>query len=420
MTRWIFALLGASSPAAAGAQQTDLDAVVHEAVSVHPSVAAMRHQERALRDVADVAGTWPDPTLSVEYSNVPVSTWSLSDHPMSGVQFRLQQQLRPPGWSGLSRAVGDLRAEARGHAATESELRLALAVRRTWWALARTRMLRRLAEAQLLRAEELQSAVRSRYETGAVGQHAVLRLGVLRDRLADDLDDFDQRSTMLEAMLREAVATRTGREFPTPPTVEPQAVPASTDWASLAQEHRPLLAKLQAERHAAEQSARLAQLEAIPDPTVWTGYRLRTATSDADPGVDFVSLGVGLPIPLGSARRAGGDRSAALREAQAVQSMHDALLNEVVAAMQTIVARWRRAQEKTRVYDETLIPAARSAVRTAQADFTVGRADFASLHDAEVELIELERARVAAAVETHIQRAEAIAVLGVTLPGDTP
>ena len=87
--------------------------------------------------------------------------------------------------------------------------------------------------------------------------------------------------------------------------------------------------------------------------------------------------------------------------------------------MARILARWSRAHEPAGVYDATLLPAAETTLRTTQADFAVGRADFSSLFDAEVALLDAERTRIAAAVETHLQHAEAIAILGIA-PGGQP
>ena len=42
----------------------------------------------------------------------------------------------------------------------------------------------------------------------------------------------------------------------------------------------------------------------------------------------------------------------------------------------------------------------------------MGEADFASLFEAEITLLDLERARIDAAIETHLQQAGALAATG--------
>ena len=406
-------LLGSSRARADGPPWA---ALADEAVQANPSLEAMRARERALRERAEVAGARMDPMVSVELSNLPVTTFSLADHGMAGVQLRAQQTLRPPTWSRLQRELGEQRADAAGFATAEAELQLRGAVERAWWTLARTRMLAQVTEEHLARTEQLLDAARARYETGGVGQYAVLRLGVLRDKLRDDLGDFIRGEAELEAALSAALDRAPGGPFPTPTAVEPVAPPADADWVALASATRPALLRIAADREVALQTAHLARVDVWPDVTLWAGYRLRTAQSEMDPGTDLVSVGVGVPIPGGSARRADGDRAAALEEASGAAASYDAALNGVEADMAGVIARWSRAWDKVAAYDQTLIPGARSTLEATRADFVVGRAEFASLIDAEVALLDLERARITAAVETHLQRADAVTVLGAPPP----
>jgi len=412
-------LLALLTPIGAWAQSDENgpEALVAEAYGANPSLRAMEHREQALRERARVAGAWPDPMLAVEYSNAPVTTFGLSDHPMSGLQLKLTQMLRPPGWSRASRDVLDFKSEASAQVVAEAGLGLSLMVRSAWWLLVRTRLLRQVTESHLARTEELLAVARIRYEVGAVGQHAVLRLKVQRGHLADELGDFDRLDMELTAALTGALAAEAGRAFQTPPTIKAIAPPNQTDWLAVAEAHRPVLARYRAEEASAEQAARAARLEGLPDPSVWAGYRVRTIQTDLDPGTDMVSVGIGVPIPTGSGRRAHGARGAALEEAGAAGFMVEHTLDAIAADMAAIEARWSRAWEKAGTYDATLIPAARATLVTTQSDFAVGRADFASLFEAEVALLDLERTQIVAAVETHIQRAEATAVLGTTPPG---
>ena len=416
----IVVLLAAPGLAAGQSERSGPEPLVAEAIQSSPSVQSMRHREQALHERAAVSGAWPDPMLALEYSNAPITSLGLSDHPMAGLQLKVTQTLRPPGWSRSSRRLLDHKAEASAQAVAESELALARNVRRAWWMLVRARMLRAVTEEHLARTEELLEAARIRYETGAVGQYAVLRLEVLRGRLGDELGDFERLDTELTAALGRALAADNSRSFETPATVSPVAPPDETDWIALAERHRPLLAKLLSEQSASEEAARAARLEALPDPSVWAGYRVRTIQTDTDPGTDLVSVGVGVPIPTGSGRRSRGGRAAALEEASAARAMRESALDAIAADIATVQARWSRSWDKAATYDEALIPGARAALETTRSDFSVGRADFASLFEAEVALLDLERARIVAAVDTHIQRAEATAVLGTQPPGGTP
>lgn len=410
------ALLVLAAPALAEDSVSDL---AEQAVAENPSLVAMEAKERALQQSAAVAGAWPDPMLMLEYSNVPVSSLGLSDHPMAGLQFKITQTLRPARWSQLQQDIGISRADSASHMTQEAALQLRASVHRTWWLLTRSRLLEDVTREHLARTEELLSSARIRYETGSLGQHAVLRLEVLRDRLFDELEDYQRNDHVLSAALGEALGGNLYQTYDTP-TVPSLLAPPEQDWMQLALEHRPLLKSLTSQLETEMKSAELARVDGRPDVSVWAGYRLRTVETELDSGADLVSVGVGIPLPIGSARRADGAEAAAQERAHGVESLYRAALNDINAEMASIRAIWSRAFSKAQTYREQLIPESQAVLETTLSDFSVGRAEFAALFEAEVTLLNLERAWIIAATETHIQNAETIGVIGVSSIGDEP
>jgi len=404
------------APAAAGAadEPSALAALAAEAVIASPSLEALAARERALRERAAAAGAWPDPVLGVEYSNAPLSSFAIADHPMSGVQLKVQQTLKTPGWSAQARQVGALSADAAALERDEAALSLSAAVRASWWSLTGSRLLEATTREHVAYVDELLAAALYRYEVGAAGQSVVLRLELLRARLADDLVEYQRSEVELEAALAGALARPPGARFETPAAVTPAPPPTERDWAALAADSRPVFAVKAARIAAAEAGAELARLDARIDPAIWAGYRVRTVETETDPGVDLVSVGVGVPIPLGSGRRARSEQAARLETAAAERAGLAAAEDAVAAEMAAVLARWTRAHQKADTYRETLIPAARAARDATLSDYTVGEAGFAALLEAEVVLLDLERTWIAAAVETHLQQARATALVGVT------
>lgn len=402
----LLALLVTVAVAASPAELAD------RAVAENPGLDALRARTEALTARADVAGAWSDPVLAVELSNLPVDSFTLGGHPMASVQVRASQQLKPAGWSRLRREVGGLKARSAEAAEAEAALQLRVSVERTTWLLARTALLRDVTRDHLARTEELLAAATARYETGGTGQHGVLRLTVLRDRLADDLADFDRAEAELRAGLRAALGGGEIGDLDLP-GAEPAPTPPALAPRARALESRPLLAGLEAKGDAATEAATLARVSARPSVSVWAGYRLRTIETSMDAGTDLVSVGVGVPLPVGSARRADGHEAAAEAEARAADAEARAALDRITAQADAALAGWRRAADKVETYDTVLLPGARATLETTRADFTVGRADFASLFEAEVALLQLERARIGAAVDTWLHRADVWSATGV-------
>jgi outer membrane protein TolC len=141
---------------------------------------------------------------------------------------------------------------------------------------------------------------------------------------------------------------------------------------------------------------------------------------DTDDGTDQVSAGISIPIPWGSAKRSRADRAAQLQAARGGRARLAAELDRIESELEAIHARWTRAAEQAVAYRERLTPAARATLETSFSDYTVGRADFAALFEAEVALLDLERTLLAATVQTHIQAAAADATIGVAHRGGRP
>jgi hypothetical protein len=262
--------------------------------------------------------------------------------------------------------------------------------------------------------------VRARYEVGKAGQNTVLRLTVLNARLEDDLGDFERSERALSAGLNRALSRSPESRFETPPQAAPLRVEGTaTSWIANAKQKRPELARAREEVKAQSKGAELARITTRPDVDVWMKYRVRTIDTPLDDGTDFISLGLSVPIPWGSRKRGLGEEAARLHGERAASAHLAATLDAIESDLVSIEATWKRAYEKATRYQDELIPDARAALQTTLADFSVGRAGFASLYESEVELLILEKAYLTAAIETYMQRAAARATVGATALGES-
>lgn len=392
-----------------------------EAIEANPTLEAMRARITELDALAGAAGTWSDPVIGVEYSNAPVDNFALNDHPMTAVQFQAQQTFPPWGWSRLREEVAESRVLESEYALAEAQTRLRREVFDLYWELALSRMLEEVTREHVAWAEDTLEALRARYETGRAGQNQVLRLQVLHDRLQDDLGDFARADRVLSAALSRTLSRESGSSFSTPSDLAPTPVAGSvSDWVALARGERPELQRLEESIRTAEKSADLARVDGWPDVSVWMKYRLRTIHTDQDAGTDQVSAGISIPIPWGSAKRSQAERVAQLQAARAGRARLAAELDRIGSELEAIHARWTRAFEQAAAYREHLIPDARVALESSYSDYTVGRADFATLFDAETTLLDLERTLLRSTAETHIQAAAADAVIGAAHDGGRP
>jgi outer membrane protein, heavy metal efflux system len=418
MPRWItlvFVLLGSAgwSLAAEAADHPD-EELVRQALAANPSLESLRERVVALQSRALQAGARPEPTVGVEYSNMPVTAPLPGNHPMSGLQLRLQQTLLFPGTVPGRVEAADARVRI-GEASYEvGRVALAAAVRQAYWQLTLTRQLRTVTADHLSQVDQLVDVVRAGYEVGRAGQHDLLHLGVLRDRLSDDLHDHDRMERELTAALAAAVHVDGIPAVSTPPQIPVPPLPGVLDeLVERATAENPALARLDATEAAERAAADAARREALPDMTLWAGYRLRAAVDGTDEGINQASIGLSVPLPTAAARSWGGREAEHDALARAARADTAAVRDAIRAELDSALARWERGSDKARTYREQLIPDARTTLEATLAAYQVGRADYVSLFQAEVQLLDLERAARMAEADAVLAEVDVMRGLGI-------
>ncbi len=388
------------------------ETLARAAVEANPGITASRSRIRALQEQVVHAGAWNDPTFSAEYSNMPIDAWVPGHHAMSGIQLTLKQTFY---WPGKIRAREDeAEGQVREQQATlaEQKVQLRASVKRAYYRLALTRQLRDVTRAHIRLVGEFIDVIRIKNAAGTASQHQLLQLQVLADKLEDDLGDFDQDEQSLTAAINAALDRPAGVSVPTPERI---AVPEpSADVDALvrqAQQVRPLLQRYRATADVERAASRRAAREGYPDITLWAGYRARVKAG-TDPGTDFVSFGVAVPLPLFYDSRWGAQRRQHEELALAATQQGAAETDTIRGELGKVLAGWRRSAREARTYRDKLTPEARLALDATFAAYKVDRTDFASLFQAEVQLLDFERTTRVAEASSAMARVDAEALVG--------
>lgn len=380
----------ASGEDAAGASLRALVKAVRDSA---PELSAIEHRIAALRHAEAQSDVWADPVVSFEYSNMPIDAPYPGEHPMSGLQFKLQQTFPWPGKNPARRATAEARTAALTHELAERRNSLIGMVKRAYFALALSRQLAEVTRAHRELVERYLPLVQARYEVGASDQADLLRLRLLRDQLVDDHLELEREADERVALIN-ATALRPAEASIVTPAVTSVAAPAG-DAATLiaaAREGRPRLAQLAAAAHAERRAAQQMDAERRPDVTAFVGYRVRTAVEGGDQGVDFFSVGVALPLPWFWNDARFGEKAAQHRaQERALSASRDAAILEIRAKVEAALLRLSRARDRGRRYREELLPGAKDTLDAVLAAYQVGRADFTALFQTEQQLLAYER-----------------------------
>ena len=409
-----------SAPSLAEPSPDPANTLVNQVQNVDASLVAIKQRILSLEAAAERAGAWEDPRFGFDYSNMPIDRWAPGGHPMSGLQFSLKQTFLFPGKQRLRQAVVQGQRQELRHEMAERRWQLRNAVLKAYYRLALVRHLREVTERHITLVDRFIVAVRSKYEVGRTGQHDLLRLQVLARKLRDDLENFGRDDEALLAAINAARRTSLAQAVATPAQLTAFGPKhQADDLIKLAAQHRPLLQRFRQVEKTRAEAAKLGAREGYPDITTSIGYRVRSA-SGTDEGTDFISLGLSLPIPVFYGSRASSVERKQRELAGAAKQQWQATVDQLRGELGRVVAAWKRAASEAKTYRKDLTPLAKQALNATFAAYQVDRADFASLFQTELELLNFERTIRRAEAQASLLQVEAEALTGTALKRRTP
>jgi len=389
------------------------------ALEANPEISMLRHQVEAFKEQERASVIWKDPVFMVEYSNIPWEDPSLGEHPMSGVQLKIQQTFPFPGKNDRRQAVAAGQVDLKALELEELKSQLKGKVMQLYWRLVLVKRLTGIRDKHISTVERLLEAVQAKYTSGEANQQDILKLQVLKEKLTDEIQDLKQTQRELSAMINSALhrdisaPLETGEEIP---LIE--CTTTLNELIDMAKKERQLLRfwrkKAEVERLAAEKEL----YEGRPDITLWTGYRVRKEVG-ADKGEDFFSVGMSVPIPVDYQDRYNAKRRACLADALASEEKYRVILDKVSSEIEKSLSKWERSCNKVTTYNRQLIPGAESTLEASLSAWEVGRTEFSSLYQAEVQLLDFEEAVLMARAETVLMSLEIERLVGASPDSET-
>jgi outer membrane protein TolC len=396
--------------------ESQLAALVAEALANNPEIAAARDELDAARQRVPAAGALDDPMMELGVVNAPLESLSLRREDMTMTMLGLAQRLPFPGKRGLRRAVAAVEAESIELAAREIANRIARDVRVAYEELAFNEEAQRIVITTRVALEQLAAIARSRYEVGQAAQNDVLDAHIELERLRAELLRLAGENSALQSQLQRLLgrSRTTSRIHAAAPQLA--AGHEADSGAPPRIENRPQLLALQAlvERNA--RSIDLAQRDYYPDFEVKLQYGQRDRALDGMARDDMVSLTVGINLPIWRKARLEPQVAEARAMRRQAQSMLLAQQLETRAAVDAELALARQWRATAELYQSALLPQARASTAAALAAYRVGRVDFLTLRQAQLREFEVSTA-LAEAIASHNK---AIAEIGLLVGHGLP
>ncbi|HJV24959.1 MAG TPA: TolC family protein [Aromatoleum sp.] len=404
-------------PAALATSEPPLGAslgpLLEYARSTNPAFAAQRAETAAARERIESAGALPDPNVQVELmdftNRMRGGNTTLVPGQVGETRYRVIQQL--PGWGkrDLQTRAAAAKADQAAAGLDAAWLDLAATIKTAWLRYYAADREAALARESLTLLGGLEEATLTRYRQGLAPQQAVLRAQreITSQRLAQVA--IEQRRRAAAAALNGLLARAPDAPLTAP--IEPPAVPAAVDLASLvtrARDRNPAFTADERGIAAARLDRERTLADRYPDFSVGlTNNRIRGEAQTWD-------LMFEVMIPLQQSARRAREREAEHMLA-AADARREATGARLAGEIGTAYANFTSSQESRRLIRGTLLPQAQATRDATRAAFETGRVDFDAVLEAERQLVDTRMSLLQADVESHMALIEIEKLVGEPL-----
>ena len=337
--------------------------------------------------------------------------------------YRLEVSQKIPwhGKLGLRGQNALAEASAAGHDVHDVRLQLVESARTAFFDYYLVERALAVNEEALRLLKEFRENAQARFRTGQAPQQDVLQADVEIGRQRERQLTLERVKQVAVARINTLMHLPTSSPLPPPPKEVEQAgpLPDVRELQGRAVAQRPDLRALADRIAADEASLGLAYKEFYPDFDVMAAYDAfwQRPEEDLRP-----QLGVRLNLPVRRNRR-----QAAVAEAQARIAQRQAELarqtDQVNLQVEEAYQQARESERAVRLYDETILPAARENVKAAITAYTTGKVPFLSLIEAQRNLVGLRDRYYETTADVFRRRATLERVIGGPLtptPHDHP
>ena len=356
-----------------------LEEYIRFALAENPDIQAARNRVEAFAHQVPVAGSLPDPMLSLTVQPQPVQT---AAGPQNLI-LSANQKIYWAGKLGTRSSVAAAQTNVARQQLAAIELATIEKVKRAYYELYYIQQAIAVTEADQNLLADIRDVANTQYKAGKTSQQDVLRaeleISVVENELIQLRQRLESSQARLARLLHIAPQTRVLAldHLPT------DQLPDDLDWLhSQAVAKRPQLHAQLAAIERDRQSVELARLEYRPDVTLGFSW-IDVANGGLSPvanGRDAFLLTTGFNLPVYRRRLDSSLRSAEAKVASSARE-YDSLRDGTLEEVTDLFAQARSQQDMLTLFREDILPKTRQTLQVSSRAYNVGEVDFLQLLD---------------------------------------
>ena len=369
------------SPANASNNNPQLEQLIKTAVSNNPRLKVIKYRSEQLKALVSPSGSYDDPILSYEQMNLPIDTYSSSQTPMSGKKISLSQKIPFPGKLSKKENMAEFRHQSSLHQYKHQKYQMILAVKKSYFKLFFEIKNKEVLSKQKNLIKQLIVSARSKYTLGKIPQAEIInfqmeeteliskkiiserKIAVEKNRLANLIGSIDTDLKVNPDHLKKTYLNFSKLNL------------KSITERVLKNNHQLKAAK--AQKESSNQGLSLAKLDYLPNFNIKYSYTAREA-NPADQGVDFASAMISVNIPLWFTKQSGNVEAASFNQLRADSQLQETKIT-LTNQVHHIFTELAESYKTLTLFENTLLPLAKQAVRTSKTSYLSGRVDYATL-----------------------------------------
>ena len=377
----------------------------------NPEFAATRYEADAAQQRVQPAAALPDPVLRTELFDVTNQGTNNGWLSQEGTRYTLMQTVPWFGRRDLQREVAEAQVAQTDGQVTATWAELSSKIKSVYAQYYYLSGSERLTRETLDLMTGLEQVAQTRYANGLGAQQDVIRTQVEQTGLSSELLDLENEQHHAQARLNSLLSRPAMTVLAQPVSLRRLPAPAQLDYAVLEQKLRarnPQLLIADARIASAEKSRDLAYTNRYP------GFTLGVAPTQSGSSIKTWDLMVEFSIPLQQGSRRSQEHEAESMLA-ASGARKEALLNQMLADLSESMSGLETARRTEWLIATRLLPQTELTYQSALTGYENGKVDFATLLDAQRQILKARQQQLKAQLGAQLRLAEIERLLGEEL-----
>lgn len=373
-------------------QENELPSLINRAIFVSPKIKMLVAKKEAKINKIPQVSNLPDPMLTFGLRNLPTSSFSFGEDPMTQKTIGLQQTFPFPGKLSAKEDVAAVDTSIIKLEIIDTENEIRKSVTKTYYDLNYFRRAIFYANESKKLLYEIKDVVGVKYSVSSATQQNLVKVQLEITKINDKIVTLKSRENSSLSILNSLILQNSYNDIKTKLIDSIKTIDITVQQLEkLAKTNRPYLKGIQLLKEKNKLKQISAEKEFYPNISLGLQYSFRnqvTATSRYLNNFFSVVLGFSLPLNYG------GKTTAKVEEAVSLQKLHS---EQYSTALQFLNSRFgsdlaelESIEERINLFVEGLLPQAQLNLKSALASYQVNEIDFINVIDAQDQLFKIE------------------------------